>query len=134
MENNPSNAPELMNPEGICETEFEPISFEVRPVTEADIVTRRRARGRVRWFERSLGYGFIQEDGNIAEIFCHRSNIQVPGMKVLRNGQRVAFELALTKRGPIALNVVPIAEKPEALEKFKAKKIVDASSESTKND
>ena len=89
---------------------------------EREIVERRTARGRVRWYERSLGYGFIHEDGFNKEIFVHQSSLQVPGVKVLRNGQRVVFDLCKTSKGKdIALNVIPIMERPEAIEKYKAK-------------
>lgn len=86
-----------------------------------EIKARRYARGRVRWFKRSLGYGFIQEDGNVEEIFVHQSSVQVPGIKVLRDGQRVLFEKCDLSRGHMALNVIPIVEKPETLAKYAQK-------------
>lgn len=98
------------------ETTFEPFAFDAK--IDKDIMTRRRARGRVRWFSYAMGYGFVQEDGNIAEIYCHKSAIQVPGPKKLRNGQRIAFEIAQTKRGLTAINVIPIEESPETLAKY----------------
>lgn len=106
-------------PEMMGETTFEPLGFDAG--IDKEILSRRRARGRVRWFSYPLGYGFVQEDGNIAEIYCHRTSIQIPGTKKLRNGQRIAFEVAQTKRGLMALNVIPIEERPETLEKYPPK-------------
>jgi CspA family cold shock protein len=95
---------------------------EVEEEIEHEIVERRPARGRVRWYERSLGYGFLHEDGNNKEIFVHQKSLQMPGVKNLRKGQRVAFELCKTNKDKdIAINVIPIMERPEALEKYKAK-------------
>ena len=92
---------------------------------ERDILERRLARGRVRWYERSLGYGFVREDGRTDEIFVHHSSLQFPGAKKLRAGQRVVFEICKTSRGKtIALNVIPIMEKPEALARYRLKNLM----------
>ena len=89
---------------------------------EQEFLERRTAHGRVRWFKRSLGYGFVREDGNAREIFVHQSSIQVPGVKDLRPGQRILFEYCRTaKGGEVALNVIPIMERPDALERYHAK-------------
>lgn len=77
---------------------------------ENAILERRTARGRVRWFSRSLGYGFIHEEGFAEEIFVHHDDVQVPGVRYLRCGQRVAFEWCRTKNGLMAINVIPIME------------------------
>lgn len=86
---------------------------------KSDILERRNARGRVRWFDRSLGYGFLWEDGYTKEIFVHQSAIQVPGVKKLRKGQRVAFDWCLTSDGEIALNVIPIMEREGLLGRYR---------------
>ena len=101
------------------DTVFVPVSEEEE--IEHEIVERRVARGRVRWYERSLGYGFVHEDGNSKEIFVHQKFLQMPGIRKLRNGQRIVFELCKTNKGKeIALNVIPIMERPGAVEKYKA--------------
>lgn len=88
---------------------------------KSDILERRATRGRVRWFDRSLGYGFLWEDGYTKEIFVHQSSIQVPGVKKLRKGQRVVFDWCLTASGEVALNVIPIFERESLLEKYRAR-------------
>ena len=82
---------------------------------EDAILERRPTRGRVRWFNRSLGYGFIHEEGFAEEIFVHHDDVQVPGARFLRSGQRVAFEWCRTKTRLIAINVIPIMESPVVL-------------------
>ena len=89
---------------------------------EREIIERRPAHGRVRWFSRSLGYGFVWEAGRNEEIFVHQTSIQTPGIKNLRPGQRVLFELCKTSKGTnIAINVIPIQENPDALARYRSK-------------
>ena len=62
------------------------------------------AEGIVKWFSERKGYGFIgQEDGR--DIFVHFSSIDMPGFKILAEGDRVNFEVEETERGPQAKNV-----------------------------
>jgi cold shock protein len=65
------------------------------------------ARGTVKWFSDSKGFGFIeQEDGN--EIFVHFSAIQTEGFKSLRKGDEVSFEVVDSPRGPRADHVMKL--------------------------
>ena len=62
------------------------------------------AKGKVKWFNESKGYGFIQqEDG--AEIFVHYSAIGGDGFKTLAEGDEVEFEAVSTDKGLQASNV-----------------------------
>jgi CspA family cold shock protein len=64
-------------------------------------------KGRVKWFNESRGYGFIeQEDGR--DIFVHYSSITGDGFKTLREGEEVEFEVDENPKGPRAKNVVRI--------------------------
>jgi CspA family cold shock protein len=63
------------------------------------------ARGKVKWFNASKGYGFIsQEDGS--DVFVHFSAIQGDGFKTLDEGQEVEFDVVKGAKGPQAANVV----------------------------
>ena len=65
------------------------------------------ARGRVKWFNGSKGYGFIsREDGS--DVFVHFSAIQGDGFNTLDEGQEVEFEIIDGKKGPQAANVVKV--------------------------
>ena len=59
------------------------------------------AEGIVKWFSNKKGYGFIEQvDG--PDIFVHYSSIDMQGFKTLRGGDRVAFEVNDSDRGPEA--------------------------------
>ena len=65
------------------------------------------ARGRIKWFNASKGYGFIsREDGS--DVFVHFSAIQGDGFKTLDEGQEVEFEIIDGKKGPQASSVVKV--------------------------
>lgn len=64
-------------------------------------------RGKVKWFNNSKGYGFIEnEKGD--DIFIHYSAILSVGYKTLVEGQFVEFELVETAKGLQAKNVVEL--------------------------
>jgi cold shock protein len=63
------------------------------------------AKGTVKWFNASKGFGFIaKEDG--ADVFVHYSAIQDEGFKSLSEGQAVTFDIVDSPKGPKAANVV----------------------------
>lgn len=62
-------------------------------------------QGRVKWFNDSKGYGFIQMDGH-KDIFVHHSAVQMEGYRCLYAGQEVQFNLENTLKGLQAVNVV----------------------------
>ncbi|CAI2718667.1 cold-shock protein [Nitrospina watsonii] len=64
------------------------------------------SEGRVKWFNQSKGYGFIEADDG-KDYFVHFSEIQVDGFKTLQEGQLVEFEGSMGKKGPQAAKVVP---------------------------
>ncbi|MGE5238910.1 MAG: cold-shock protein [Chloroflexota bacterium] len=63
--------------------------------------------GKVKWFNESKGYGFIQQD-NGQDVFVHYSSISGDGFKTLAEGQRVRFDIVEGDRGPKAANVMKI--------------------------
>jgi CspA family cold shock protein len=60
--------------------------------------------GKVKWFNESKGFGFIEKDGG-GDVFVHFSAIQAGGFKTLSEGQRVSFDITDGQKGPSAENV-----------------------------
>lgn len=61
-------------------------------------------RGKVKWFNDTKGYGFIQKDDG-QDIFVHFSAIQMEGFKTLAEGQDVEFDVEQRDKGLHARNV-----------------------------
>ncbi len=62
------------------------------------------AVGKVKWFNNSKGYGFIEQEGG-NDVFVHFSAISGQGYKTLEEGQQVEFEITQGPKGPQAANV-----------------------------
>lgn len=62
------------------------------------------AEGRVKWFNDSKGFGFIEcETGK--DVFVHYSAIEGQGFKSLSEGEKVVFNVETGAKGPQAVNV-----------------------------
>jgi CspA family cold shock protein len=64
------------------------------PVEEAVV-----AVGKVKWFNPTKGYGFIQPDGGGGDVFVHISAVERAGLSTLNENQTVEYELVSGKNG-----------------------------------
>jgi len=62
-------------------------------------------RGKVKWFNDSKGFGFIETEGS-EDVFVHFSAIQGDGYRSLKEGAEVEFNVVKDAKGPRAENVV----------------------------
>jgi CspA family cold shock protein len=51
------------------------------------------AKGTVKWFNTTKGYGFIQPEGGGKDVFVHISAVERAGLRSLNEGQQVSYEL-----------------------------------------
>lgn len=62
------------------------------------------ATGKVKWFNDSKGFGFVEVDDG-TDAFVHHSEIQGDGYKSLTEGENVEFDVIQGDKGPKATNV-----------------------------
>jgi cold shock protein len=56
------------------------------------------ASGKVKWFNPTKGYGFIQPNDGTRDVFVHISAVERAGLSTLNEGQEVEYEM-VTNRG-----------------------------------
>ena len=64
--------------------------------------------GKVKWFNPSKGFGFINRLKDETDIFVHYSQIKQKGYKSLNTGDNVSFVVFETKNGLQAKDVAKI--------------------------
>jgi len=68
-------------------------------------------KGRVKWFDKKKGYGFIEgEDGK--DYFAHHTSL--PPRLFLRENDEVSFDAAQTEKGNQAQNIKLAGERGKA--------------------
>ena len=55
------------------------------------------AKGTVKWFNRTKGFGFIRPDGGDRDVFVHISDVQRASLVTLSEGQELSYETAVRK-------------------------------------
>ncbi len=58
-----------------------------------------RMTGKVKWFNATKGYGFVQPDQGGPDVFVHISAVQEAGLRGLNENQKIEFELEPGKNG-----------------------------------
>lgn len=61
--------------------------------------TGERANGTVKFFNDMKGFGFIQRDDGGEDVFVHISALERSGMGPLNQGDRIAFDIEVDRRG-----------------------------------
>ena len=63
-------------------------------------------KGKVKWYNGSKGYGFIERDDKEKDVFIHASAVKAGGLRYLNEGDSLEFELSQeTEKGPSAINI-----------------------------
>ena len=62
-------------------------------------------KGKVKWFNGTKGYGFIEREDKEKDVFVHSSAVRDAGMNSLDEGQEVTFDVEDGPKGPNATNI-----------------------------
>ena len=57
------------------------------------------ATGTVKWFNATIGYGFIAPDGGDKDVFVHISAVERAGLTTLKDGAKVTFDIEAGRNG-----------------------------------
>ena len=62
-------------------------------------------QGKVKWFNATKGFGFIEREDKEKDVFVHVSAVRNTGMDVLNEGQALTYEVEEGAKGPSAVNL-----------------------------
>ncbi len=62
-------------------------------------------KGKVKWFNGSKGYGFIERDDKEKDVFVHMSAVKDSGIDYLDEGDVLSFDIEDGQKGPSAVNL-----------------------------
>lgn len=63
------------------------------------------ANGKVKWFNPTKGFGFIQPETGGNDVFVHISALERAGLKTLNDNQAVSYDLENSKGKTSAVNI-----------------------------
>ena len=62
-------------------------------------------KGKVKQFNGSKGYGFIEREDKEKDVFVHASAVREAGLKFLNEGDALTFEVEDGDKGPSAVKL-----------------------------
>ncbi|WP_127901230.1 cold-shock protein [Solirhodobacter olei] len=67
------------------------------------------AKGKVKWFNATKGFGFIEPEGGKKDVFVHISAVERSGLSTLADGQAVTFDIEPGRDGREAATNLALA-------------------------
>ena len=64
--------------------------------------------GKIKWFNPTKGYGFIENDAGGKDVFLHVSALEQAGIDTLEEGEAVSFEIGDNRGRENAINITKI--------------------------
>ena len=61
--------------------------------------------GKIKWFNPTKGYGFIENYTGGKDVFLHASALEEAGIDTLKEGEEIEFEIGENKGKENAINV-----------------------------
>jgi len=65
--------------------------------------------GKIKWFNPTKGYGFIENDAGGKDVFLHISALEKAGIDTLKEGEEVSFDIGENKGKENAINIKKVA-------------------------
>ena len=62
-------------------------------------------KGKVKWFNPTKGYGFIEREDKEKDVFVHHTAVREAGLKNLNEGDELTFEVENGEKGPSAVKL-----------------------------
>ena len=62
-------------------------------------------KGKVKWFNGTKGYGFIEREDKEKDVFVHSSAVRDAGLRFLNEGDEVTFDVEDGAKGHAAVNL-----------------------------
>ena len=63
------------------------------------------SNGKIKWFNPTKGYGFIENDAGGKDVFLHVSALEQSGIDTLEEGEAVSFEIGDNRGRENAINI-----------------------------
>jgi CspA family cold shock protein len=89
-------------PEGI----MLPLGEEASHLTQEELLQLPMEAARVKWFDKSKGFGFANVFGRAEDVFVHSEVLRISGFADLASGEAVALRIVEGKRGRMAVQVL----------------------------
>ena len=64
--------------------------------------------GKIKWFNPTKGYGFIENEGS-KDVFLHVSALEKAGITTLKEGEEISFDIGENKGKENAINIKKVA-------------------------
>ena len=66
------------------------------------------SNGKIKWFNPTKGYGFIENDAGGKDVFLHVSALEQAGIDTLEEGDAVSFDIGENRGKENAINITKV--------------------------